>query len=116
MAEGTPIITGTADAAAEALSAGLTQVGDLMVMYGSSIFFIARTPHLLRSPHFWPTHFLEKDTYVLAGGMSTAGSLTRWFRDQFAPLELQAEKEGGENAYAALARLASGSQRGLTVW
>jgi xylulokinase len=112
LAEGTPIITGTADAAAEALSAGLAEVGDLMVMYGSSVFFIARTPHLLQSPYFWPALFLEKGTYVLAGGMSTAGSLTRWFRDQFAPLEMQAEKDGGENAYAALALLAAGSSLG----
>jgi xylulokinase len=112
LAEGTPLITGTADAAAEALSAGLAEVGDLMVMYGSSTFFLARTPQLLKSPHFWPAVFLEKDTYVLAGGMSTAGSLTRWFRDQFAPLELQAQQAGGENAYAALAGLAASSPAG----
>jgi xylulokinase len=112
LAEGTPIITGTADAAAEAISAGLAEVGDLMVMYGSSIFFIARTPRLLKSPYFWPAQFLEKETYVLAGGMSTAGSLTRWFRDQFAPLEVQAEKDRGENAYAALAHLAESSTLG----
>lgn len=112
LAQGTPIITGCADAAAEGLSVGLARVGDLMVMYGSSLFFIARTPHLLQSRHFWPAPFLEKGTYVLAGGMSTAGSLTRWFRDQLAPLEVQAEKAGGENAYAALAKLASASPIG----
>ncbi len=112
LAEGTPIITGTADAAAEAISAGLTDLGDMMVMYGSSIFFILRTPQVYNTPFFWGAHFLEPGTYVLAGGMATSGSLTRWFRDQFAPLEVQAEKAGDMNAYAALARLASGSPIG----
>jgi len=112
LAAGTPIITGTADAAAEATSAGLANDGDMMMMYGSSIFFILRTSHLYQTPHFWCAPFLEKGTYVLTGGMSTAGSLTKWFRDLFAPLEVKAEKAGGENAYTALARLAATSPAG----
>ncbi len=112
LAEGTPIITGTADAAAEAISAGLTDLGDMMMMYGSSIFFILRTAQVYNSPCFWSAHFLEPGTYVLAGGMATSGSLTRWFRDQFAPLEVQAEQVGGMNAYSALARLAGDSTLG----
>jgi xylulokinase len=112
LAEGTPVITGTADAAAEAISAGLTNLGDMMVMYGSSIFFILRTPQIYNTPYFWGAHFLEPGTYVLAGGMATSGSLTRWFRDQFAPFEVQSEKTGDVNAYTALARLASNSPIG----
>jgi xylulokinase len=112
LAEGTPIITGTADAAAEAISAGLSDLGDMMVMYGSSIFFILRTPQVYNTPYFWGADFLEPGTHVLTGGMATSGSLTRWFRDQFAPLEMQAEKAGDLNAYAALAHLASGSPIG----
>ncbi len=112
LAEGTPIITGTADAAAEAISAGVANIGDMMVMYGSSIFFILRTSCLYSSPSFWSAPFLEKGTYVLTGGMSTSGSLTKWFRDQFAPLEVQAEKAGGKNAYSALADLAATSRIG----
>ena len=112
LAEGTPIITGTADAAAEAVSAGLAEIGDMMVMYGSSVFFILRTAHLEAAPHFWCARFLEPGTYVLTGGMSTSGSLTKWFRDQFSPLEVQAENSGGENAYAELARLAAASPPG----
>jgi xylulokinase len=110
--EGTPVITGTADAAAEAISAGLSQAGDLMMMVGSSTFFILKTPSLLDSDAFWASHFLEKDTYVVAGGTATAGSLTRWFRDQFGATEAALERAGGENAYAALASMAAGSPRG----
>jgi xylulokinase len=112
LAAGTPVITGTADAAAEAISAGLAHVGDLMVMYGSSIFFILKTDRLYNSRQFWGTRFLEPDTYAVAGGMSTAGSLTRWFRDNFAGRELAEEAAGGANAYAALAGLAAASPPG----
>ena len=109
LAQGTPVITGTADAAAEAISAGLAQVGDLMVMYGTSIFFILKTDRAAATAaSFWGSRFLEPDTYAVAGGMSTAGSLTRWFRDSLAA-ELAAEAAGGANAYAALAELAAGS-------
>ena len=118
LASGTPVITGTADAAAEAMSAGMTAVGDMMVMYGSSTFFILMTEGL-RSPRgFWGSRFLEKDSYVVAGGTATAGSITRWFRDNFAEAEATAEKAGGPSAYAALADLASASPagaRGLLV-
>jgi xylulokinase len=112
LAPGTPVVAGTADAAAEALSAGMAHPGDLMVMYGSSIFFIQETSHLIASDRFWPALFLEKGSSALAGGMSTAGSLTRWFRDQLAPQELAAEQAGGPNAYAALAELAASAPPG----
>jgi xylulokinase len=118
LAEGTPVIAGTADAAAEAISAGLTGPGDMMVMYGSSTFFILRTPELREPRGFWGTRFLEEDTYAVAGGTATAGSLTRWFRDNFAPAETAAERAGGANAYESLSALATSTppgSRGLVV-
>ncbi len=112
LAIGTPVIAGTADAASEALSAGLSRSGDLMVMYGSSMFFIEKTDELVTTERLWGAVFLEQGTYAVAAGMSTSGSLTRWFRDQLAPKELEAEAGGGPNAYEALARLASSSPPG----
>lgn len=115
---GTPVIAGTADAAAEALSVGLAHPGDLMVMYGSSIFFIQKTDKLVATENFWGAAFLEPDTYAVAAGMSTSGSLTRWYRDNFATEELAVEEQDGMNAYQALATLAAGSPpgaRGLVV-
>jgi xylulokinase len=55
---------------------------------------------------------MEPGAYAFLGGMSTSGSLTRWFRDQFGQLEMQAEEIGGANAYAALAELAATSPPG----
>jgi len=112
LAPGTPVITGTADAAAEAISAGLAGVGDMMIMYGSSTFFVLKTARRIRPRNFWSSHFLEPDTYVVTGGTATAGSLTKWFRDQFSHQEVEAEQAGGDNAYASLARLALGSPPG----
>ncbi|MBA7547023.1 Xylulose kinase [subsurface metagenome] len=112
LAKGTPVITGTTDAAAEALSAGVVGFGDMMLMFGSSIFFVMKTMELVKTQHFWTSNFLEKNTYVFAGGMSTSGSLTKWFRDQFAQLEVGSEKSGGKNAYDALDEIAAKSTIG----
>ena len=109
---GMPVITGTADAAAEAVGAGLSNPGDMMIMYGSSTFFILKTSQLASSTHFWTSPFLEPGTFSVAGGTTTAGSLTRWFRDQFGQVEIESQRTGGEDAYSALARLAAGSPPG----
>jgi xylulokinase len=106
LAPGTPVIVGTADAAAEAVSAGVVAPGDTMLMYGTTLFFIEICKAMPQSARLWPAVFLHPDTYALAAGMATSGALTRWFRDQFAPLERQVEEEGGTNAYQALAEMA----------
>jgi xylulokinase len=107
LASGTPVTVGTADAAAEAVSGGVLEPGDTMLMYGSSMFFIEICRSLPRSRDLWPSVYLTPGSWAMAAGMSTAGSLTRWFRDQFAPVELDAEKAGGAKAYQALAELAA---------
>lgn len=112
LAEGTAVIAGSIDAAAEAISAGLTGVGDMMMMFGSSNSLIVRTEQLVRTQNFWGLNWLVPDTYAVVGGMTTVGSLTRWFRDHFSPLELQAQQAGGENAYAALMHLLDQSPLG----
>ncbi len=112
LAEGTAVIAGTADAAAEALSTGMAREGDMLVMFGSSIFFILKTASLPRSQRFWGSNFLEAGSFALAGGMSTAGSLTTWFRDQLGQPETTAEAAGGRNAFAVLAEAAAASPLG----
>ena len=57
LVEGTPVLPGCADAAAEALSAGLSQPGDMMLMYGSSTFLYYRLSSCLRLIHFGVTTF-----------------------------------------------------------
>ena len=103
LAVGTPVIVGTADAAAEAVSAGVVSPGDTMLMYGTTLFFIEICEGLPKPGVLWPAVYLEPGTFALAAGMSTAGAVTRWFRDQFGQVELLDEASGGPNAYAKLA-------------
>ncbi|MDJ0818184.1 MAG: FGGY-family carbohydrate kinase [Desulfobacterales bacterium] len=80
---GLPVITGTTDAAAEALGAGVEHTGDMMMMYGSSNFFILKTESLRPVRSFWASNFLAPGSYVLTGGMSTVGSMFKWFGETF---------------------------------
>ena len=103
LAEGTPVITGTADAAAEAVSAGVFESGDLMLMYGSSVFMIHVTERFKTDNRLCTGPYLFPGTFAVTAGMSTAGTLTRWFRDQVAKDLLQLQKQQGTNAYGMLA-------------
>ncbi len=79
--EGAPVCAGTVDAWAEAFSAGVRRPGDLMLMYGSTMFFVQVLPRLSSHPELWRTAGVEEGTYTLAAGMSTSGSLTSWVQD-----------------------------------
>ena len=105
---GTPVTAGTIDAAAEAISVGVIAPGDMMCMYGTTMFFINITDRPVPDPRMWATGFLLPGLYDIAGGLSTTGALTRWFRDNLASEEIAVERAGGPNAYASLAELASG--------
>jgi xylulokinase len=105
--EGLPVLTGTADAAAEAISCGVSSVGDMMMMYGSSNFFIMQTSALRPVPEFWASNFLVPGTTVLTGGMATVGSLFSWFNETF-PGRTFAEWE-------ALARKSKPGANGVTI-
>ena len=77
---GVPVVAGTVDAWAEALSVGVRVPGDLMLMYGSTMFLVQVVERPLRSPSLWGTAGVLPGTYSLAGGMATSGSLTDWLR------------------------------------
>jgi xylulokinase len=112
LAVGTPVTAGTIDAAAEAVSVGVVEPGDMMVMYGTTMFFIHVTDRPVPDPRMWATGFCLPGLYDVAGGMSTSGALTRWFRDNLAPDAVAAERAGGPNAYEALAAAAAGVPAG----
>ena len=84
IAEGTPVIAGTIDAAAEALSIGVLDSGDMMVMYGSTIFIIMLTETRNCDPRLWYAPWLFEHQHAAMSGLATSGTLTHWFRDQFA--------------------------------
>ncbi len=104
---GTPVVTGTSDAAAEAVGSGVCKPGDMMMMYGSSNFFIMRTEKLNPVKTFWTSNFIDAGSSVLTGGMATVGSMFKWFNDTF-PGRTMAEWE-------KLAAKSSPGASGLTV-
>jgi xylulokinase len=84
LAPGTPVTAGTIDAAAEALSVGVRDPGDMMMMYGSTIFIITLTPERVRDARLWYAPWLFPGQHASMAGLATSGTLTHWFRDQFA--------------------------------
>lgn len=80
---GVPVCAGTVDAWAEALSAGVRRPGDLMLMYGSTMFFVKVIDAFEVHDKLWTTAGVEEGTLTLAAGMSTSGSLTEWMQQLF---------------------------------
>jgi xylulokinase len=78
---GTPVIAGTIDAWAEAVSAGVRRTGELMMQYGSTLFLILGTDHAAGDPSIWTTCGVDPGSRTLAAGLATAGALTEWVRE-----------------------------------
>jgi xylulokinase len=77
---GTPVVAGTIDAWAEATSVGVTAPGDLMLMYGTTMFLVEVLDRPRRSPHLWGTVGTFPGTHNFAAGMATSGAITEWIR------------------------------------
>lgn len=106
LAVGTPVTAGTIDAAAEAVSVGVDRPGDMMMMYGSTIFIILRAQSQVADPRIWYAPWLFEGEHASMAGLATSGTLTHWFRDQFAR-----ELDPAE-AFPVLAKEASASPAG----
>ncbi|GAA4249245.1 FGGY-family carbohydrate kinase [Dactylosporangium darangshiense] len=96
---GTPVIGGTIDAWSEAVSVGAHRVGDLMLMYGTTMFLIHTTEVRNASGVLWGTTGAFPGTRNLAAGMATSGAITSWLHDLFArpgypQLLAEAERSG----------------------
>ena len=79
--EGTPVAAGTIDAWAEAVSVGVEQPDELMLMYGSTFFIVQVLSRPAADPRLWGTAGVNAGTSCLAAGMATSGSLTGWVRE-----------------------------------
>jgi xylulokinase len=78
---GTPVMAGTIDAWAEAFSVGVRSGGDLMLMYGSTMFLVEIAARAEPHAGLWLTMGVEPGSLSLAAGMATSGTLTAWLRD-----------------------------------
>lgn len=102
LAEGTPVITGTDDAGAEAISTGVFQPGDMMVMIGSSCYMIYCSDRLVLDDRIWHDEFIIPGTYSVSAGTNTAGTMTRWYRDHLFFDALSQQETTGRNAYETM--------------
>ncbi|WP_174845370.1 FGGY-family carbohydrate kinase [Cryobacterium sp. Hh11] len=78
---GIPVIAGTIDAWSEAVSVGAQHPGDLMLMYGTTMFLVNTVPEPVTAVGLWGTVGAFPGTHNLAGGMATSGAITGWLRD-----------------------------------
>ncbi|MEA4933441.1 MAG: FGGY-family carbohydrate kinase [Lawsonibacter sp.] len=104
LVEGTPVIVGSGDSAAEAVSSGVLHPGDVMVQFGSSMFLYCCTDRLITDDRVRGNRFLIPNTYSVAAGTNNCGTVTKWFRDNLYPEAVALEKAGGPNAYETMMR------------
>lgn len=106
--EGTPVCAGGVDCVVATLGMGVLQPGEHVAIIGTSMtwgfIYQQEKPgkELITMPYV-------KDPLSLSfsfGGAATSGALPKWFRDNFAQIEMQNERNNGENAYQALEKKA----------
>ncbi|MDQ2845289.1 MAG: FGGY-family carbohydrate kinase [Actinomycetota bacterium] len=83
LAQGIPVVCGTIDAWSEAISVDAHNIGDLMLMYGTTMFMINTVADRVSWPTLWGTVGAFEGTRNLAGGMATSGAITGWLRELF---------------------------------
>ncbi len=102
LAVGTPVIVGTDDSGAEAISTGVVAPGKMMIQFGSSIYMILGTKELIDDDRLWREAFIVPGLCDISAGTNAAGSLTKWYRDTIFPDAFEKEKSGGPDAYQTM--------------
>ncbi len=106
LAEGTPVTAGTIDAAAEAISVGVNNPGDMMMMYGSTKFFISINSKAVFDERLWYAPWLFENESCSLAGLATSGTLTHWFKKELA------RELTGDDIFIELAEEAENSPAG----
>lgn len=96
LAAGTPVAAGTIDAQAEAYSVGCRDIGDTMVMYGSTLFLIQIAAAKVPSSLLWATEGRTPSSFSLAAGMATGGLVTTWLTETLGSTYADLETSAGD--------------------
>jgi xylulokinase len=99
LAPGTPVIVGADDSAAEAISTGVFEIGDMMLQFGSSLYMIGLSERIVQDNRIWSGGFIIPGVCSVQGGTNAAGTLTRWYRDRIFGISEEEERRTGRNAY-----------------
>lgn len=104
--EGTPVVAGGGDCAAQAVGSGIVEEGKVSVTLGTSGVVFAQSDEYRVEPngklHAF-CHAVPGKWHVMGVMLSAAGSF-QWYKNQFGMEEQRIEKEGGANAYETLTK------------
>jgi xylulokinase len=104
--EGTPVVAGGGDCAAQAVGSGIVEEGKVSVTLGTSGVVFAQSDEYRVEPngklHSF-CHAVPGKWHVMGVMLSAAGSF-QWYKNQFGMEEQRIEKEGGANAYETLTK------------
>lgn len=102
--EGTPVVAGGGDCAAQAVGSSIVEEGKVSVTLGTSGVVFAQSDEYRVEPegklHSF-CHAVPGKWHMMGVMLSAAGSF-QWFKNQFAINESRIESEGGANAYDQL--------------
>lgn len=106
---GTPVAQGSADAWAGQIGLGVVSPGKTAITTGSSQVIMGQTDTLISGKGFFGayTDGVMKDQYSVEGGLSSTGSVLKWFRDNFCKDVVNASQALGMGAYEVLDAKAS---------
>lgn len=101
---GTPVISGGVDVGAANVGMGVFEPGRYVATIGSSMnaALVTETPITDQGMIVWPYQYRGTGLYYNFSGSATAGAIIKWFRDNFAQLEVAQQANGGVAAYPAL--------------
>jgi len=112
--EGTPVVAGAGDQAAEAVGCGVVADGEVSVTVGTSGVVFAATNEIPRDPaglmHGY-CHAVDGMWHVMGVMLSAGGSL-RWFRDTLGTEETAEAERRGVDPYEVLTEIAADAPAG----
>ena len=79
LADGIPVIAGSADHVASTLAAGIIQEGDLLIKFGGAGDILYCVEEITTSKELFFDYHIVPQKYLLNGCMAASGSLVKWF-------------------------------------
>jgi xylulokinase len=110
---GVPVVIGSSDGATDPVGAGLGAGSTALLRYGSTLGVTVITAGSdVVAPGLWRTPGNRRGEVMFVGGLSTAGSVTSWFREQLARELDQGSESAIVTAHGTLLAEAAGSPPG----
>ena len=117
---GIPVCSGGVDCLPATLGVGVLDAGQHVAMIGTSMGwgYVHDKPLMAKNLVTMP-YVVDSDRLLYTfGGAATAGAVLKWFRDNFAQLEISSERKDGKSAYKVLDKEAEkidAGSRGLII-